>query len=193
MVRYLFYTRTIGDLTYQSPLVAFSPSYCHPASQHDVTFLNWFRWRYVRIPVVTAITFTQAPYHFPQAIQACASTSRHDSTVPYQFIIHHTPIPRQWPGYRSPYGDSLRAGRSGDQIPVGARISAPMNTGHGAHPPFSTIGTASRILIFFRNHPVYVVKTQIIKEIFESQANRRLYSLTQTVHKARHRVIIRAS
>jgi len=29
------------------------------------------------------------------------------------------------------YGDSLRAGRFGDRIPVGARFSAPVQTGHG--------------------------------------------------------------
>jgi hypothetical protein len=32
------------------------------------------------------------------------------------------------------YSDSLRAGRSGDRIPVGARFSAPVQTGPGAYP-----------------------------------------------------------
>ena len=32
------------------------------------------------------------------------------------------------PGYLSPYSDSLRAGRSGDWILVGARFSAPVKT-----------------------------------------------------------------
>jgi hypothetical protein len=35
----------------------------------------------------------------------------------------------------SRYSDSLRAGRSGDRIPVGARISAPVQTGPGATQP----------------------------------------------------------
>ena len=35
--------------------------------------------------------------------------------------------------------DSLRAGRSGDRIPVGARFSAPVQTGIGAHPASCTM------------------------------------------------------
>jgi hypothetical protein len=37
----------------------------------------------------------------------------------------------------------LRAGRSGDRIPVVARFPAPVQTGPGAHPPSCTIGTWS--------------------------------------------------
>jgi hypothetical protein len=37
----------------------------------------------------------------------------------------------------------LRAGRSGDRIPVEARVSAPVQTGLGAHPTSCTTGTGS--------------------------------------------------
>jgi hypothetical protein len=37
----------------------------------------------------------------------------------------------------------LRAGRSGDQIPVGARFFAHVQTGPGAHPAPCTMGTGS--------------------------------------------------
>ena len=46
-------------------------------------------------------------------------------------------------GQSSRYSDWLRAGRSGDRIPVGARFSVPVQTGPGAHPSSCTMGTGS--------------------------------------------------
>ena len=43
----------------------------------------------------------------------------------------------------STYGTPLRAGRSGDRIPVGARYSAPVQIGPEAHPASYTMGTGS--------------------------------------------------
>lgn len=37
-------------------------------------------------------------------------------------------------GIASLYSDSLQSGRFGDQMPVEARCSAPVQTGPGAHP-----------------------------------------------------------
>jgi hypothetical protein len=46
-------------------------------------------------------------------------------------------------GQRSQYSNSLQAGMFGDQIPVGVRFSAPIQTGPGANPPSCTMGTGS--------------------------------------------------
>ena len=49
----------------------------------------------------------------------------------------------KWARYRSQYSDWLLPGRSGDRIPVGAKSSAPVQTGPGAHPAPCTLGTRS--------------------------------------------------
>jgi len=49
----------------------------------------------------------------------------------------------KWAGYSSRYSDWLRSGRSGNRIPLGARFSAPVQTGPGAHAACYAMGTGS--------------------------------------------------
>ena len=58
------------------------------------------------------------------------------SDIWYQSIPHG-------PVERRRYSDSLRARRSGDRIPVEARLSAPVQTGPGPHPASYTMRTGS--------------------------------------------------
>jgi len=57
----------------------------------------------------------------------------------FQFVSSYY----RWAGKRSRYSDWLRAGQAGDLILVGARFSAPVHTGLGAHPASCTMGTGS--------------------------------------------------
>ena len=48
-----------------------------------------------------------------------------------------------WARTTSWYGDSLWDGQSGDQIPVGTILSAPIQTSPGSHPAPYTMGIGS--------------------------------------------------
>jgi hypothetical protein len=54
-------------------------------------------------------------------------------------MLHKDPRPAQL----SRYGDLLWVGRFGNRIPVGAKFSAPIQTGSGAHSASNTMYTGS--------------------------------------------------
>jgi len=55
--------------------------------------------------------------------------------------IFYRLLGRDWPEELSWYINLLQAGRSGYRIPVGWRISVPVQTGPGAHSASYTVGT----------------------------------------------------
>ena len=78
-----------------------------------------------------------------QTTTTVVPTDQHNYSFIIIIIIIIRPSIGKGPGYLSRYSDLLWSGRSGGRILVGARFSAPLQTGPGAHPASYTMGTGS--------------------------------------------------
>jgi hypothetical protein len=80
----------------------------------------------------------------------CCLNNQSQASVLYRsyltvyFDVYYQMLPRNlWALQFSKYSDWLRAGRSGNRIPVGASFSVLVQTDSGAHPAYCTMGTGS--------------------------------------------------
>jgi hypothetical protein len=77
-------------------------------------------------------------YRIPNISEFCCCKFINQELLMFSFELHlKTGIARSRCSY------SLPAGRSGDRIPMGARFSAHVQTGHWAHPTYCAVGTGS--------------------------------------------------
>ena len=90
-------------------------------NRHHITLSRfWLKWKFLGINTVYGSTEAQLVLYL---ISVLASSGG--------------------PGSSVGIATELRAGRSGDRIPVGTRFSAPVQTGPEAHPASCTMGTGS--------------------------------------------------
>jgi hypothetical protein len=86
------------------------------------------------------------PVHVVMSSNAMVTSEQHSAYPAHALHIPHLlRKTRQRCLNMSPalYSFVGRAGRSGDRIPVGTRLSAPVQTGPGAHPASCAMGTGS--------------------------------------------------
>jgi len=106
----------------------------HAACINDAEF-NYYQLKFTNTSVQINIQY----YSFQLLSKSIISNTKWCSHMPYPRLLSRSCVLGE---YKAPF-DCLRAGRSGDRIPVGAWFSAPVQTEPEAHPASCTMGTGS--------------------------------------------------
>jgi hypothetical protein len=119
---------------------------CLSSSGFPTTVLTYF-------PFSFHVRYTHTPRHFqrtllkhPQPVDFLDSNRAIITLIQYNsklYFCYYVPCNLRGPCSSVGTATELRAGRSGDRIPVWARFSAPVQTNSGAHPASCTMGTGS--------------------------------------------------
>jgi hypothetical protein len=87
--------------------------------------------------------FSYRPTHDVSLLSGHASYCTYHTTLAPLPLSSHVLLIGHGTGQHSWYSNSLQAGKSEDQIPVWARLSAPIQTDSGVHSASCTMGNAS--------------------------------------------------